>query len=608
LTLLHSPAAGFFGIVSEISAQNAVTVKGLDTTVTASDTAVYNRLRQAMSNKKITKQIFSMLTRKPQTDQPVASRDLSVDRQFAAYEGKIINDIRVVVVPPFGYDVEKFDSVPEMKWLSRTGNNAHAKTRAWVVKNSLLFSKGQKIDPLIIAETESFIRNIGYVNDVHIAIDSISGGEANITVAVQDNWSIGAYVRNVSSKIDVEIFDRNLAGLGNNLGLRGIFNTKLNRKFGGGVEYKYSNISKTFINVDALYLDDILSTSRSLSVERPLQMHINLFGQINHTVREIRLSQSVWDSVSPTDNSEFSLSLGYAFPGKNESTFVILTRFLDKNPLYENVDAPNRPDHYQFIRNRMALLQLSLFKQRHFRTRMVNSFGKIENFAYGYNASAQFGYSEWPQLSKRALYGSFRIAANKYSSAGSIYFEGAVSSFLNKNELFEGVLKLKLDMFSTLYRIGNQNYRHFLSVNYAKRLDYIPGFRNHNFSFNDLTSMKFNNTTNYMAAEKLMFKTEGDVFSSLNIAGFRFLFYAFADFGWIADSNRILLNRNNIYWGAGLGIRIRNDLLVFRTLELKIGYYPKMNQRGFNNFVNFGSSVPNVSPNFMPKYPEEIAL
>jgi hypothetical protein len=120
--------------------------------------------------------------------------------------------------------------------------------------------------------------------------------------------------------------------------------------------------------------------------------------------------------------------------------------------------------------------------------------------------------------------------------------------------------------------------------------------------------MKFGNRTDFTATEKLMLKTEGNLFTSLNILGFRFLFYSFADFGWVTDYDRTLLNKNNIYWGAGLGVRIRNDLLVFRTLELKVGYYPRMNQRGFDNFVNVGSLIPNVSPNFTPKYPEEIEL
>jgi hypothetical protein len=239
---------------------------------------------------------------------------------------------------------------------------------------------------------------------------------------------------------------------------------------------------------------------------------------------------------------------------------------------------------------------------------MVNSFGKTENFAYGYNVSAQLGYSEWPQSSRKGIYTSFKVASNKLYSFGNIYFEGAVSSFFYKKKPFEGMLKLKLDMFSPLWSVGNQSYRHFLNINYAKRLDGIPGFRNRNLPFEKLASMKFRNMTNYLTTEALVFKTEGNVFSSLDVLGFRFLFYSFADFGWMAEGDRPLLNKNNICWGAGLGIRIRNDLLVFRTLELRVGYYPRINQHGFNDYVNFGSLIPNVSPNFIPKYPAEIEM
>jgi hypothetical protein len=591
------------------TAQNTSGAKSMDTVVTASDTVVYNKIRQVMSGKKITKRVFSLLTRKPNITPTVVDNEISIDKLFIPYEGKIINDIHVIVLPPFGYDIRKFDSIPEIKGFKRTSNNSHANTRSWVLRNNLLFKKGQTIDPLIIAETESFIRNIGYINDVYIQIDSISTTKANVTVVVRDNWSIGAYVRNVSTKVDVEVYDRNFIGLGNNFNLRGIFNTKTDRKFGGGVGYKYPNLLRTFINIDASYVDDILSTYQTALLERPLQKNLNIFGQINHNVMNINLSQTVWDSISPTFNEEFSVSLGYAFnPTINDNTFVVAARFLDRNPLYKNVEKPNNPDNYQYVNNRMALIQLSVFRQRHFRTYMVNSFGKPENFAYGYNVSAQFGYSEWQQFSKRGLYSSLQIAANKQCRVGSIYFEGAVSSFLDRKKLFEGVLKLKFDMFSPLFNLGNQSYRHFLNIDYVKRLNFMPGFRNYNLSFEKLVSMKFGNRPDFTANEKLMFKTEGNLFTSLNVFGFRFLFYAFADFGWVADYNKNLLNKNNIYWGAGMGIRIRNDLLVFRTLDLRVGYYPKMNQSGFNDFVNFGSSIPNVSPNFTPRYPEEIAL
>jgi hypothetical protein len=602
----------FYFPYTEVRAQSTMKATVSDTTVTASDTLAYNKIQQAMSNRKVTKRMFSLLTRKPNTGTKIIDNDVSVDWQFIPYEGKIINDIRVVVLPPFGYDIRKFDSTPDLRNFRKVGNKSHVNTRSWVLENNLLFRKGQEIDPLIMAETEAFIRNIGYINDVYIRVDSISSTDANVTVVVRDNWSIGTYIHNVSTKatkVDIEVFDRNFIGLGNNFSLRGICNVETDRKFGGGIGYKYPNLLKTFVNIDASYTDDIVSAYWTASIERPLQKNLNTFGQITHNVRRTNLSHTVWDSISPTLNEEFSTSIGHAFnPTINDNTFVVSARILDRNPLYKGVKKPDNPEYFQYVGNTMALIQLSLYRQRHFRTHMVNSFGKPENFAYGYNVSMQFGYSEWAQHSKSGIYSSFKVAANKLYRAGSVYFEGVISSFFDKKKPFEGVLKLKLDMFSPLFNIGDQSYRHFLNIDYAKRLKYIPGFRNYNISFEQLASMKFQNQTNFTATEKLMLKTEGNLFTSLNVFGFRLLFYSFVDFGWVTNYNTSLFNRNNIYWGAGLGIRVRNDLLVFRTLELKVGYYPKMNQHGFNNFVHFGSSIPNVSPNFMPGYPEEIKL
>ncbi|MDR1897536.1 MAG: hypothetical protein LBR10_12175 [Prevotellaceae bacterium] len=576
---------------------------------TKSDTTIYRRVQQIMSGKKITRKIFSVLTRKPVID-TASAPPVAIDAQFAPFKGKIINDIKVIILPPFGYNV-KLDSMSNINRFERIGNKSHINTRSWVLRNNLLFKKGQEIDPLIIAETETFIRNMEYINNVSISIDSISDKMANVTVIAQDNWSIGFYARNISAeKVDFEIYDRNFLGLGNNVSVREILNINLQRHFGFGLGYKYSNLLHTFVNIDASYVDDIVSQNHSYSVERPLQKNLNVFGQINFRQTKMNFNNAVWDSVSPTYNHEFSVSAGYAFnPTKLDNTFVISTRFLDRMPLYKRVLKPENTDSYQYVRNQMILLQFSLFKQRYFRDYMVNSFGKIENFAYGYNISTQIGYSKWSQFNKEGLYSSVKIATNKQFKIGSIYVEGALSSFFDKHGPFEGMISLKTNMFSPLFNIGIQKYRHFLNVDYTKRLNNIPGFRNHQPTINEMPSMKFGHFgTDATIVERLMFKTEGDLFSSLTVFGFRFLFYSFVDFGWIKNREKTLLNKNNIFWGSGLGIRVRNDLLVFRTIEFKIGYYPRINQSGFNSFINTSSSIPNMSPNFIPKYPEEIPL
>jgi hypothetical protein len=63
------------------------------------------------------------------------------------------------------------------------------------------------------------------------------------------------------------------------------------------------------------------------------------------------------------------------------------------------------------------------------------------------------------------------------------------------------------------------------------------------------------------------------VFSPVNIYGFRFAFFGFVDMGFLA-ANREIINNGRFLSGLGLGIRVRNDNLIFNTLQIKIGYFP----------------------------------
>ncbi|MDR2466785.1 MAG: hypothetical protein LBD35_05270, partial [Prevotellaceae bacterium] len=556
-----------------------------------SDSAVYDRMERALSSKKISRRIFSMLTRRPPSESPVEEK--SIDEAFAPYRNMIIRNINVKVLPPFGYDVRS-DSAPQLNLLRRAGNNSHINTRNVIIRNNLMFKCGERLDPLVAAASEAFLRRLEYVNDVYIRVDSLAGGEADVTVVVRDNWSIGGSLLDLSSKIDFDVFDRNFLGLGNSIALRGIFNLK-NGGRGFGAEYGYSNFMKTFINVSASHTDNIASKNTGFSIERPLQKNLDFFGQISCRQSSVNLKYVAWDSVSPTFNSDFSATVGFAIrPPKHGSAYVLSARIFERNPEYRQVPRPDNSQIFQHVRNKMALVQLSMFRQRYFREQMLNNFGKTENFAYGHNVSIQAGFSRWSQFAITGLYASLKASFNRKLKAGSIFAEGAISSFFDRDgRLYEGVLKFRTEMFSKLYSAGTFSIRNFLSIDYTKRLSPVAGFRNYYLSFGELASMKIRSReAEPPATKRLMLKAETDVFSSFAILGFRFLFYAFCDLGWTAANRENLLNSRNLYWGGGAGIRIRNDLLVIRTLELKAGFYPRLNQSGFNNFVNFNSSVP----------------
>ncbi len=73
--------------------------------------------------------------------------------------------------------------------------------------------------------------------------------------------------------------------------------------------------------------------------------------------------------------------------------------------------------------------------------------------------------------------------------------------------------------------------------------------------------------------QRLTLSLESVLFSPINLYGFRFAFFGFADFSFLSATNQIVGNGYSLS-SIGVGIRIRNDNLVFNTFQLRIGYFP----------------------------------
>jgi hypothetical protein len=66
-------------------------------------------------------------------------------QQRANVEGKVIRNISIVTLDPFGYsDIDT--TVNPKNWAERTGNRLHLKTKKLAIKKLLLF---KKISPIL---------------------------------------------------------------------------------------------------------------------------------------------------------------------------------------------------------------------------------------------------------------------------------------------------------------------------------------------------------------------------------------------------------------------------------------------------------------------------
>jgi hypothetical protein len=73
--------------------------------------------------------------------------------------------------------------------------------------------------------------------------------------------------------------------------------------------------------------------------------------------------------------------------------------------------------------------------------------------------------------------------------------------------------------------------------------------------------------------QRLNISLESVLFSPINSYGFRFAFFSFADFSFLSGTTQNIGNGHALS-SIGVGIRIRNDNLVFNTLQIRIGYFP----------------------------------
>ena len=171
-----------------------------------------------------------------------------------------------------------------------------------------------------------------------------------------------------------------------------------------------------------------------------------------------------------------------------------------------------------------------------------------------------------------------------------------------RNGADQGAFDFELNYFTPLYVIGNFRHRSFVNMQFTKQLynnlndrlvidgDYgIPGFRN------DST----------LGRQRFNLSFEQDLFTPWYFYGFRFVVYAFTHLSWLGESdNSIILN--TLYSSFGVGIRVRNNRLIFNTLQIRFAYFPNIPEHSHFRYVHLSKETVLQHRDFMPKAPEII--
>lgn len=114
-----------------------------------------------------------------------------IQKPYSNFEGKIIRNIDIVTLDPFGYSATD-TSFAKQKYLSRAGNKLHVKSQEITIRNLLLIRKNDPFNSLLVKESERLIRSQIYVHDVSFSVvpAGVKSDSVDIRIHELDTWSI----------------------------------------------------------------------------------------------------------------------------------------------------------------------------------------------------------------------------------------------------------------------------------------------------------------------------------------------------------------------------------------------------------------------------------
>ena len=529
----------------------------------------FDSLKIKASRNQLTKRLYSFV---------IVRRDTIYKKQFTGtsdanyiqYSGKKIRKIVIHRLNVFGADINNPASADPNK-IENILNKTHVSTNESIIRKNLLFSEGDMITPLTLSDNERILRQLPYINDARIIVLPVSDDEADIVVYTKDVYSLGgSYTYHGLKKGSVSVFEKNILGMGQEFGLDMPYDNTLPESPGFGFHYLANNISKSFINLNVYFLHGLGEKTYGFDLSRKLvSSKTKWAGGIS--VRMMYTSEDLDTLKIPAplkyNLQDYWLSRSFLLNKESVSRFIIGARYTNNNVFNHPVILPE--SFYNLQKYQLYLTSAAFSIQKYTKTNLIYSYGRTEDIPYGalFNITAGREFNEFKQ---RTYIGGEASFARSSKALGYFYLYGGLSTYLNKNRTEQGVLSLGLNYFSNLITLGTARIRNFVYLQYTRGFgrysnEYLKFFNNNGFT--GFSNDSVNGT------QRLAVSLESVLFSPVNFYGFRFAFFGFTEFSFLSGTTE-MLGKGYALSSIGVGIRIRNDNLVFNTLQIRIGYFP----------------------------------
>lgn len=535
----------------------------------------YDSLKYRASQRKLTRFIYDFLISPPR---PYVDKKALALNYYSQLEGKIISEINIKSLDVFGPTFQDTSRTTSNKF-EQAANKIHTKSNLKTIQKLLLFKVGDTVDPEIIYDNERLIRSLSYIKEINIILeqDSLYSEFVKVYILIKDRFSFGATgnVNGIQSAA-FEIYNNNIFGVGHEIAF--VFAGHVNKQPYLGTEtyYKIKNIHGRFVDISFGYLNTYKSEGFKFNLNKPFITPSIKWG---FGATGMRMFRTNWIFQNDVIYSEIPMDLTYyggwggrSFQVKQnvpENAQIVLsagfnTQKFYKRPYFE-------PGSISYFANRTFLLSSVTFTQRRFvQDELVFSYGITEDIPEGFKNEIVYGY-EFNEFGNRhyahLLLSNGNLLINK---KGYFYMEGDIGSYYSKRGFEQGQIDARIYFISKQIHSGQKTFRLFIKTDYTTGMHRLEI---ENLNMNRNNSIRGFRSREVFGKQRLSLNLEYVLFLRQEFYKFNMALFGFTDVGVIGSNKEFILTQN-YYSGIGLGIRLHNENLVFKTIQLRLAFYP----------------------------------
>ncbi len=560
-------------------------------------TKVYRSIQTFSKKGKVTRFLYKLIFKRVPDGIPTDIEEnntsaIPVQTEYAAFEGKIIRQIKIMTLDPFGYSISDTCASPQ-NILSKSGNWLHLKSQKITIRNLLLIRQNQAFDSLLVKESERLVRSQSYVREVSFFLKVVSANSDSVDILIReiDKWTINLKLEISPTQVIINVNDKNILGFGHEYQNNFTW-YQTTGKDALNATYFIPNIGNTYISSTAQYsVDENKNYTKNFAFDRPF------FSPLAKWAGRIFLGQhSQTDSIFL--NNSFYATRHYKFKsqdfwaGKSLNIFkgnsvderttnlIIGARLLRTHYMEKSQEMF---DPYHLLSNEVFYLAgIGISKRKYIKDKFIFKFGQTEDVPVGTVYGITYGYQLRDNSSR--TYSGFRVSYGNYDKWGYLSCNFEYGTFFRSLHTEQGVFIAGVNYLTGLFEIGKWKFRQFIKPQLTLGI--------HRFYYENLTMnnengiLGFNDFTT-IGTKKAVLTLQTQSYAPWNLLGFRFGPYFIFSTGMIGNDLKNFRN-SNVYSQVSLGVLIKNENLIISTFQFSISFYPVMPGAG-NNILKSNS-------------------